>query len=165
MNKQTAVFTLDPRKLDPKRGDLLPEIPLGLRVTLAGIVAKDLRDHPPPPNLRQPGAFVVDRHGLWDRLRGVVVEQRPEGPVDVEHAIPHIGGGPAFQLEELANVLLSALARRRELVERLAQFNVLAVYFSDVRAAMEDELTSIHEQASAAHDRAKEVDEMRQAIA
>src|SRR3990172_2423010 len=102
MNKQHALYLLDPRKLDPKRGDILPDIPLPLRVKIARLVAEDLRVHPPASNLRKPGAFVVDRHGLWDRLRGVVVEQRTEGPLDIEHAVPHSGGGPAFALQELA---------------------------------------------------------------
>jgi len=164
MNKQRALYLLDPRKLDPKRGDILPDIPLPLRVKLAQLVAEDLRLHRPKPN-RMTGGLIVDRGALWNRLRDIVIEQREGRPVTIEQAVPHVGGGPAFALEELAQTLLGALARRRELVERLAQFNVLAVYFSDVRAGMENELTSIHEQASAAHERMKEVTEIGEAIA
>src|SRR3972149_6248260 len=151
MNKQRALYLLDPRKLDPKRGDILPDIPLPLRVKLAQLVAEDLRAHPPTPNLRKPGAFVVDRTGLWSRLRGVVVEQRPEGPVTIEALLPHVGGGGGFMLEELANVLLGALARRRAVVEQLNAFNVLGVYFADLRGEMKNELDAIHQLAEGSH--------------
>ena len=109
----------DPRPL----GDVIK----AHRIRICDLVIDDLRQFPQTRRHPITGKIIVNAHGTWNRIRGVLVDD--VRTVDDVLRRPEIQGS-VTALEKVIDVLLRAHEQRRELEEKLHQLDSIAQAFS-----------------------------------